>query len=95
MNRPVVSVSDRFSSSSFSPFSIDLDPYNRRLIWTIVRKLKAKDRCVLLTTHFLDEADVLSDRIAIMSRGALQAKGTPDFLKQQTGLIFVMNERET
>lgn len=40
---------------------------------------------MLLTTHFLEEADVLSDRIAIMSRGRLQASGTPDFLKQQTG----------
>jgi ABC-type multidrug transport system ATPase subunit len=38
-----------------------------------------------LTTHFLEEADLLSDRIAIMSRGQLQANGTPDFLKQQTG----------
>jgi ABC-type multidrug transport system ATPase subunit len=61
------------------------DPYNRRLIWTIIRKLKSTGKCVLLTTHFLEEADVLSDRIAIMSRGRLQANGTPDFLKQQTG----------
>ncbi|UJR17400.1 hypothetical protein I4U23_004295 [Adineta vaga] len=60
-----------------------IDPYNRRLIWTIIQKLKGTGRCVLLTTHFLDEADVLSDRIAIMSRGRLQANGTPDFLKQQ------------
>ena len=62
-----------------------IDPYNRRLIWTIIRKLKGRGRCVLLTTHFLEEADVLSDRIAIMSRGQLQANGTPDFLKQQIG----------
>ncbi|CAF1233873.1 unnamed protein product [Adineta ricciae] len=61
-----------------------IDPYNRRLIWTIIRKLKLTGKCVLLTTHFLEEADVLSDRIAIMSRGRLQANGTPDFLKQQT-----------
>ncbi len=60
------------------------DPYNRRLIWSIIRKLKLTGKCVLLTTHFLEEADVLSDRIAIMSRGRLQANGTPDFLKQQT-----------
>ena len=62
-----------------------IDPYNRRLIWTIIRKLKGTGKCVLLTTHFLEEADVLSDRMAIMSRGRLQANGTPDFLKQQTG----------
>ena len=62
-----------------------IDPYNRRLVWTIVKKLKMSGKCVLLTTHFLEVGDVLSDRIAIMSRGRLQANGTPDFLKQQTG----------
>jgi len=76
INNPKVVILDEPTSG--------IDPYNRRLIWTIVRKLKARNQCVLLTTHFLEEADVLSDRIAIMSRGALQANGTPDFLKQQT-----------
>ena len=40
---------------------------------------------------FLEEADVLSDRIAIMTNGRLQANGTPDFLKQQTGLTFPLS----
>ncbi|CAF2146243.1 unnamed protein product [Rotaria magnacalcarata] len=65
-----------------------IDPYNRRLIWTIIRKLKLTGKCVLLTTHFLEEADVLSDRIAIMSRGRLQASGTPDYLKQRTDFEY-------
>jgi ABC-type multidrug transport system ATPase subunit len=47
--------------------------------------LKLTGKCVLLTTHFLEEADVLSDRIAIMSRGRLQASGTSEYLKQRTG----------
>lgn len=64
------------------------DPPNRRLIWTIIRKMKEAGKCVILTTHFLEEADILSDRIAIMANGRLQASGTPNFLKQQTGLIF-------
>lgn len=68
-------------------FVFIVDPYNRRLIWIIIRKLKLTGKCVLLTTHFLEEADVLSDRIAIMSRGRLQASGTPDSLKQRTGLF--------
>ncbi|CAF0922953.1 unnamed protein product [Adineta ricciae] len=61
-----------------------IDPYNRRLIWTIIRKMKEAGKCIILTTHFLEEADVLSDRIAIMTSGRLQANGTPDFLKSQT-----------
>ncbi|CAF1240137.1 unnamed protein product [Adineta steineri] len=76
INNPKVVILDEPTSG--------IDPYNRRLIWTIIRKLKLAGKCVLLTTHFLEEADVLSDRIAIMSRGRLQANGTPDFLKQQT-----------
>ncbi|CAF5083046.1 unnamed protein product, partial [Rotaria magnacalcarata] len=46
--------------------------------------MKDIGKCVILTTHFLEEADILSDRIVIMSHGRLQASGTPDFLKQQT-----------
>ncbi|CAF4617859.1 unnamed protein product [Rotaria socialis] len=61
-----------------------VDPYNRRLIWMIIQKMKDIGKCVILTTHFLEEADILSDRIVIMSHGQLQASGTPDFLKQQT-----------
>lgn len=49
--------------------------------------MKKDGKCVILTTHFLEEADMLSDRIAFISKGRLQAHGTPDFLKQQTGLI--------
>ncbi|CAF3411038.1 unnamed protein product [Rotaria socialis] len=61
-----------------------IDPYNRRLIWTIIRKMKEAGKCIIMTTHFLEEADVLSDRIAVMTKGRLQASGTPAFLKQQT-----------
>lgn len=41
---------------------------------------------VILTTHFLEEADILSDRIAIMTHGQLQASGTPSFLKRHLGI---------
>jgi ABC-type multidrug transport system ATPase subunit len=58
------------------------------MIWTIIRKMKEAGKCIILTTHFLEEADVLSDRIAIMTSGRLQANGTPDFLKNQIGLFF-------
>ena len=57
------------------------------MIWTIIRKMKEAGKCIILTTHFLEEADVLSDRIAIMTSGRLQANGTPDFLKNQIGKL--------
>jgi ABC-type multidrug transport system ATPase subunit len=49
--------------------------------------MKAAGKCIILTTHFLEEADVLSDQIAIMTSGRLQANGTPDFLKNQIGIF--------
>jgi ATP-binding cassette subfamily A (ABC1) protein 3 len=48
--------------------------------------MKEAGKCIILTTHFLEEADVLSDRIAVMTSGRLQANGTPDFLKNQMGM---------
>ncbi|CAF1270633.1 unnamed protein product [Didymodactylos carnosus] len=64
------------------------NPKHRREIWDVIRILKhdkENRRTIVFTTHYLDEADVLADRIAIMTAGELQAHGTPDFLKQQTG----------
>ena len=48
-----------------------LDPYNRRIIWDMIIAAK-KDRSIILTTHFLDEADILSDRIGILKNGKLE-----------------------
>ena len=70
-------------------FCRSLDPYNRRMIWTMIRKMRDAGKCIILTTHFLEEADILSDRIAIMARGRLQASGTPDYLKSRIGLLIV------
>ena len=51
--------------------------------------MKEAGKCIILTTHFLQEADVLSDRIAIMTNGRLQAYGTPEFLKRQIGMFEI------
>ena len=48
-----------------------MDPYSRRSTWNIIQRNK-KGRVILLTTHFMDEADILGDRIAIMAEGKLQ-----------------------
>jgi len=64
--------------------SSGIDPLARRKIWDILLAERGK-RTILLTTHFLDEADVLSDHVAIMSRGNLKAEGTTVELKHRLG----------
>jgi ATP-binding cassette subfamily A (ABC1) protein 3 len=64
--------------------SSGLDPLSRRKIWEILLAERG-DRTFLLTTHFLDEADVLADYIAILSRGILKTKGTSVQLKHEIG----------
>jgi ABC-2 type transport system ATP-binding protein len=55
-----------------------LDPEVRRHAWDLVRMLAARGKTTLLTTHYLDEAETLSDRVGIMVRGALVEVGSPD-----------------
>ncbi|KAI4678327.1 uncharacterized protein J4E88_006848 [Alternaria novae-zelandiae] len=64
--------------------SSGLDPLSRRKIWEILLAERG-DRTFLLTTHFLDEADVLADYVAILSRGILKTKGTSVQLKHEVG----------
>jgi ABC-2 type transport system ATP-binding protein len=54
-----------------------LDPQSRRQLWDVVAALKAQGRTVLLTTHYMDEAERLCDRVAIVDRGKVIALGTP------------------
>jgi ABC-2 type transport system ATP-binding protein len=60
-----------------------LDPRSRRTMWQIVRELVADGVTVFLTTQYLEEADQLADRIAVLNQGRLVAQGTPDELKRQ------------
>ncbi len=53
-----------------------LDPNARRAMWEVIRGLKAKGKTIILTTHYLDEAQQLSDRVAIMDHGHIVARGT-------------------
>ena len=54
-----------------------LDPQSRRQLWDVVLAMKARGRTVLLTTHYMDEAERLCDRVAIVDRGKVIALGTP------------------
>jgi ABC-2 type transport system ATP-binding protein len=62
-----------------------LDAQARRAMWEVIRKLKAEGKSVFLTTHYLEEAEILADRVAIMNKGKIVAQGTPDELKEKYG----------
>ncbi len=64
-----------------------MDPYSRRATWDLLRK-KRRGRIILLTTHFMDEAEVLADRVAILKGGSLQCFGSVLFLKERFGLGY-------
>jgi ABC-2 type transport system ATP-binding protein len=62
-----------------------LDVEARRSLWDEIRRLVEHGKTVLLTTHYLEEADALADRIAVINQGEIIAEGTPTEIKSQTG----------
>jgi ABC-type multidrug transport system ATPase subunit len=66
-----------------------MDPYSRRSTWEMLLKHKA-GRVVVLTTHFMEEADSLGDRIVIMSEGTLRCSGSSLYLKNRFGAGYVL-----
>ncbi|RSM35078.1 daunorubicin resistance protein DrrA family ABC transporter ATP-binding protein [Amycolatopsis balhimycina DSM 5908] len=60
-----------------------LDPRSRRTMWSLIRELVADGVTIFLTTQYLEEADQLADRIAVLDQGRLVAQGTPDELKRR------------
>lgn len=76
--------------------SSGIDPLSRRKIWDILLAERGK-RTIIMTTHFLDEADLLADHIAILSKGTLRAQGSSLELKDRLGAgyrIHVFNARD-
>ena len=64
--------------------TVGLDVEARRALWDEIRNLVERGKTVLLTTHYLEEADALADRIAVINQGAIIAEGTPAEIKKQT-----------
>ncbi|HTL84112.1 MAG TPA: ATP-binding cassette domain-containing protein [Acidimicrobiia bacterium] len=62
-----------------------LDPQSRLALWDVIGELHAQGQTIVLTTHFLEEADQLSQRVAIIDHGKLLALDTPEALKRSTG----------
>eukprot|EP00299_Pterocystis_sp_00344_P020338 c9979_g1_i1.p1 GENE.c9979_g1_i1~~c9979_g1_i1.p1 ORF type:complete len:1406 (+),score=313.41 c9979_g1_i1:2-4219(+) len=71
-----------------------MDPYSRRFTWDVIKKNKA-GRIIVLTTHFMDEADLLADRIGIMGEGALRCCGSSLFLKTRFGQGYHLTVTKT
>ncbi len=63
--------------------TIGLDPQSRAHIWAEIKKLKTNGTTIFFTTHYLDEADLFCDRVAIVDHGKVIALGTPQALKQE------------
>lgn len=65
--------------------TVGLDPQSRRATWGLIEDLKGRGRTVILTTHYIEEAEALSDRVGIIDRGKLIALDTPGALMEEHG----------
>jgi len=88
INNPKIIIMDEPTSG--------MDPVSRRTFWDIIKELKKENKTVIFTTQILDEAEVLADRVAIMSKGNLFAMGSPDFIKKKfgSGYTLSLNDKE-
>jgi len=66
--------------------TVGMDPQSRHAVWGFIRELKEKGRTVILTTHYMEEAEELCDRVGIIDHGKLIALGSPGQLKEKFGV---------
>jgi ABC-2 type transport system ATP-binding protein len=80
----------------FDELTTGLDPQARRAMWDLIRSVRDSGKTIFLTTHFMDEAERLCDRVAIMDKGKIIALGTPENLIQSLGVesrvVFTLKE---
>ncbi|MCZ7373145.1 MAG: ABC transporter ATP-binding protein [Candidatus Methanoperedens sp.] len=77
MHRPQVLILDEPS--------VGLDPVSRKALWDTIRSVNAEGTTILITTHYMEEADILCDRLLIMNRGRIVIQGSPEELKNAAG----------
>ncbi len=65
--------------------TLGLDPAVRRAVWDFIRELKERKKTVVMTTHYMEEADELCDRVAIIDYGKIIAQDSPENLKEKSG----------
>ncbi len=65
--------------------TVGLDLESRKIVWELLRELKSKGITILLSSHYLEEIEIMADRMAILDRGRVIAEGTPDQLKDELG----------
>lgn len=85
VNRPLVTFLDEPTTG--------LDPGARRDLWQTVQNIRQAGTTVVLTTHYMEEAEVLCDRVAVMDRGRVIALDTPDALVRQLGTVATVHAR--
>jgi ABC-2 type transport system ATP-binding protein len=68
------------------------DPEARREFWVLIDRLKSNGTTILLTTHYLDEAQYLADRVAVIARGRIVAQGAPDSIGHRGDAIVTWTE---
>jgi ABC-2 type transport system ATP-binding protein len=77
--------------------TVGLDPQNRANLWEQIKKLKQEGVTIFLTTHYLEEADILADRVTIIDHGKIVAEGTPEALKRAVGgdriIVSIENQK--
>lgn len=77
-------------NSNFDVQTTGMDPITRRHVWDIIEDAK-KGRAIILTTHSMEEADILSDRIGIVAKGTLRCIGNSTRLKSKFGCGLIIN----
>jgi ATP-binding cassette, subfamily A (ABC1), member 3 len=68
--------------------SSGVDPENRRQIWTLIESLKDQETAIILTTHHLEEAEYLSEDVAILSKGKVVIQGDPSTITSKFGIGY-------
>jgi ABC-2 type transport system ATP-binding protein len=69
--------------------TVGLDPWMRRKIWSLIKKIESQGITVVLTTHYIEEAEILCNTVAILNKGRLIATGSPESLKKEVAEVIV------